>query len=70
VQDAARLRPHLLEDRHHLARGKAWPAGEPEPAAWLIDRIDPIGNREGAPGMFIDAQFGAHIDNLRVTRND
>jgi hypothetical protein len=35
-----------------------------------MDRIVPFGNREGAPGMFIDAQFGAHIDNLRVTRND
>jgi outer membrane protein assembly factor BamB len=51
------------------ARGKAWPAGEPEPAAWLIDKTDPIGNRQGAPGMFIDAEFGAHVDNLTVYPN-
>ena len=29
------------------ARGKAWPTGEPEPAAWLIEKTDPIGNRAG-----------------------
>jgi outer membrane protein assembly factor BamB len=51
------------------ARGKAWPTGEPEPAAWLIDKTDPIGNRQGAPGMFIDAEFGAHVDNVTVYPN-
>jgi hypothetical protein len=48
-------------------RGKAWPAGQPEPAAWQIERVDPIGNRQGAPGLFIDAQFGAYLDNFRLT---
>ena len=33
---------------------------EPEPAAWMIDKIDPIGNRQGAPGVFAAAQFGAY----------
>jgi outer membrane protein assembly factor BamB len=51
------------------ARGKAWPTGEPEPAAWMIDRVDPIGNRQGAPGLFIDAQFGAYLDNFSLTAN-
>jgi outer membrane protein assembly factor BamB len=51
------------------ARGKAWPTGEPEPAAWTIEKVDPIGNRQGAPGMFIDAEFGAHVDNLKVVGN-
>jgi len=51
------------------AQGKAWPASEPEPAAWTIEKVDPIGNREGAPGFFIDAEFGAHVDNLTVTPN-
>jgi outer membrane protein assembly factor BamB len=50
-------------------RGKAWPTGEQEPAEWLIDKVDPIGNREGAPGLFIDAQFGAHLDNFVLTPN-
>jgi hypothetical protein len=49
--------------------GKAWPTGQPEPEAWAIERVDPIGMREGAPGFFLDAQFGAHIDNLNLTAN-
>jgi hypothetical protein len=31
--------------------------------------VDPIGNRQGAPGFFIDAEFGAHIDDLLLTAN-
>ena len=50
-------------------QGKAWPAGQPEPATWLIDKTDPIGNLEGSPGLFIDAQFGAYYDNFKVTKN-
>ena len=42
-------------------QGKAWPVGQAEPAAWLIDKTDPIGNRQGSPGLFIDAQFGAYL---------
>jgi hypothetical protein len=51
------------------ARGKAWPTGEAEPAAWTIEKVDPIGNRQGAPGLFIDAEFGAHVDNMKVVAN-
>ena len=43
--------------------------GEVEPPDWMIDKTDPIGNREGAPGFFIDAQFGAYIDNLSLSPN-
>ena len=50
-------------------QGKAWPVGQTEPAAWLIDKTDPIGNRQGSPGLFIDAQFGAYYDNFKVTGN-
>ena len=50
------------------ARGKAWPTGEPEPAAWTIDKTDPIGNRQGAPGVFMDAEFGAQLDNIEASR--
>ncbi len=35
----------------------------------MIDKIDPIGNRQGAPGVFAAAQFGAYIDNMKVTPN-
>jgi outer membrane protein assembly factor BamB len=51
------------------ARGKAWPVGQPEPAEWTIDKLDPIGNRHGAPGVFVDAEFGAYLDNFKLTAN-
>jgi outer membrane protein assembly factor BamB len=64
-----KLRVENQPDGTVRIRGKAWPTGQPEPDAWPIDRVDPIGLREGAPGFFIDAQFGAHIDNLNLTAN-
>jgi outer membrane protein assembly factor BamB len=64
-----KLRVENLPNGQVRARGKAWAVGEPEPAAWMIDKTDPIGNREGAPGLFIDAQFGAYLDNLAITQN-
>lgn len=51
------------------ARGKAWLASDPEPAEWLIDRTDPIGNREGSPGVYADAPFEVFLDNLKVQAN-
>ncbi len=50
-------------------QGKAWKTGDPEPEAWMVDKVDPIGNRQGSPGLFSDAQFGAYFDNLKVTAN-
>jgi hypothetical protein len=64
-----KLRVENLPNGQVRARGKAWPAGEAEPAAWMIDKTDPIGNREGAPGLFIDAQFGVYLDNFTITQN-
>jgi outer membrane protein assembly factor BamB len=49
--------------------GKAWPRDQSEPDRWLIDRVDPIPNRQGSPGIFADAQFGAYFDNLKVYPN-
>jgi hypothetical protein len=51
------------------ARGKAWPANEAEPAAWNVERIDPIGNRQGSPGVYADASVEIFFDNLKVTAN-
>ena len=51
------------------ARGKAWPTGEAEPAAWMIDKVDPMGNHQGAPGVFAFAQFGAYLDNIKIVAN-
>jgi outer membrane protein assembly factor BamB len=64
-----KLRVENLADGQVRARGKAWPVGEAEPAAWLIDKTDPIGNHEGAPGFFMNAQFGAYYDNLTLYKN-
>ena len=64
-----KLRVENMPDGKVRARGKAWPTGQPEPANWMIEKIDPIGNHKGAPGFFIDAEFGAYIDNIKVTAN-
>jgi outer membrane protein assembly factor BamB len=64
-----KLRVENLANGQVRARGKAWETGTPEPAAWAIDKTDPIGNRQGAPGLFIDAQFGVYVDNLSVSGN-
>jgi len=50
-------------------RGKAWAVADPEPEGWLIDRIDPIPNKQGSPGLFADAQFGVYFANFKVTPN-
>ena len=64
-----KLRVENLADLSVRARGKAWPAGEPEPEAWTIEKTDPIGNRQGYPGVFMDVEFGAQLDNLRISPN-
>ena len=64
-----KLRVENLPNGPVRVRGKAWPVGETEPAAWPIDKTDPIGNRQGAPGLFIDAQYGVHLDNFTITQN-
>ena len=65
-----KLRVENRSDGKTRIRGKAWCVGEPEPAAWPIDRVDPIPNRQGSPGLFADAQFGVYFDNFKVTPNE
>jgi outer membrane protein assembly factor BamB len=48
------------------ARGKAWPRGEAEPAAWLVEKVDPQGHKMGSPGLYADAPWGASFDNIKV----
>jgi putative pyrroloquinoline-quinone binding quinoprotein len=60
---------NLPDGKRVRARGKAWPAAESEPAAWTIERIDPIGNRQGSPGLYADAIFDVFFDNVKVTGN-
>ncbi len=57
------------------ARGKVWEKAQTEPAAWTIERIDPIGSLKGAPGLYADAPSAAgggseiYYDNIKVYRN-
>jgi outer membrane protein assembly factor BamB len=64
-----KLRVENLANGQVRARGKVWPTGEAEPGQWTIDKTDPIGNRQGAPGIIADAEFGAYIDNLKLMAN-
>jgi outer membrane protein assembly factor BamB len=60
-----------------IARGKVWPRGEAEPAAWTVEVTDPSPNREGSPALYgyltgyIDNQWmtDAYFANLRITPN-
>lgn len=58
-----------LSDGKVRARGKAWAVGEPEPATWTIERVDPIGNHQGSPGIFGNAPAEIFFDNLKVYSN-
>jgi hypothetical protein len=52
-----------------LARGKVWPKGEPEPAAWTVEKVDKLGHRMGSPGLYADPNSEVYFDNLKVTAN-
>jgi hypothetical protein len=64
-----KLRVENAADGKVRALGKAWPTSEAEPAQWTIEKVDPNGNHQGAPGLFVDAEFGAYLDNLKLTAN-
>lgn len=64
-----KLQVENLPDGKVRARGKVWPTGEPEPSPWMIERIDPIPNRQGAPGIFGNALAEIYFDNLKVYSN-
>ncbi|MCM3869665.1 MAG: PQQ-binding-like beta-propeller repeat protein [Pyrinomonadaceae bacterium] len=64
-----KLQVENLPDGKVLARGKAWLATENEPSAWMVERIDPIPNRQGAPGIFGNALAEIYFDNVKVYSN-
>ena len=64
-----KLEVENMPDGKTRARGKAWPANEPEPSAWMIERIDPIPNRQGAPGIFGNGLAELYFDNIKVYAN-
>ncbi|HKP83807.1 MAG TPA: PQQ-binding-like beta-propeller repeat protein [Pyrinomonadaceae bacterium] len=64
-----KLQVENLPDGKTRARGKAWPTSEPEPAAWMIEMIDQIPNRQGAPGIFGNGLSEVYFDNIKVYAN-
>jgi outer membrane protein assembly factor BamB len=64
-----KLRVENRKDGTTVARGKAWPASEPEPAGWLVEKVDKIPHRQGAPGIYTDAGSDLNVDNVKVYRN-
>jgi len=50
-----------------LLRGKVWPRGTPEPAAWTIEAKHDQGNLQGSPGFFGNSKDSEiFIDNVSV----
>jgi outer membrane protein assembly factor BamB len=64
-----KLQVETLPDGKVRARGKAWPTAEAEPATWMIERVDPIPNLQGSPGIFGAAPAEIFFDNLKVYPN-
>ncbi|MEK6334711.1 MAG: PQQ-binding-like beta-propeller repeat protein [Acidobacteriota bacterium] len=64
-----KLQVENLPDGKTRARGKVWLASDPEPTAWTIERVDPLPNRQGAPGIFGSALAELYFDNLKVYPN-
>ena len=64
-----KLRVDNLANGAVHVRGKVWPADGAEPAAWTIEKIDKIGHRHGAPGLYGDGISELYFDNVKVYRN-
>jgi hypothetical protein len=69
--EAGRWYSMVLEARRDGAaavlRGKVWPKGEPEPAAWTIEATHEAGNLQGSPGFFGNSKDSEiYIDNVSV----
>lgn len=64
-----KLQVENLPDGRVRARGKVWLAADPEPAEWMLERIDALGNHRGSAGVFADAPSEVFIDNVKVTPN-
>jgi outer membrane protein assembly factor BamB len=64
-----KLRVDNRPDGTALVRGKVWPTGEPEPAAWTIEKTDKIAHHEGSPGLYGDGISDLYFDNVSVYPN-
>ena len=63
---AARGKP---AERDGPGAGQSLADGRRGAGRWTIEKTDPIGNRQGYPGVFMDVEFGAYLDNLKIAAN-
>ena len=64
-----KLRVQNRPDGTTLVQGKVWPAADAEPAVWIIEKVDTIPHRAGAPGLYGDGISDVFFDNFKVYRN-
>ena len=64
-----KFRVENRSDGTTLAQGKVWKTGDPEPAKWTIEKIDKIGHKQGAPGLYGDGISDLQFDNIKVYKN-
>ena len=64
-----KLRVENRPDGSTLVQGKVWAREAQEPAKWMIEKIDKIGHRQGAPGIYADGISDVMFDNLKVYKN-
>ena len=64
-----KLRVDNRPDGSAHVRGKVWPTGTPEPAAWTIEKVDKIAHHEGSPGLYGDGISELYFDNVSVYPN-
>jgi len=64
-----KLRVDHLPDGTARVRGKVWPAADPEPAAWTIEKIDKIPHHMGSPGIYADGISDVYFDNVKVYKS-
>lgn len=64
-----KLRVDNRPDGTTQVRGKVWPATDPEPAAWTLEKIDTIPHRRGSPGLYGDGISDLYFDNVKVYKN-
>jgi outer membrane protein assembly factor BamB len=65
-----KLEVQNLPDGRTRARGKVWPASDPEPAEWTLERVDKeMAGKKGSAGLYGNALNEIFYDNIKVTSN-
>jgi len=64
-----KLRVDMLPNGNSQVRGKVWAVDDAEPAAWTIEKIDPIPHKSGSPGFYGDGISEVYFDNIKVYKS-